>query len=151
MQREKLLKELQFLIGQVVDRKGNACNSLNIQFGEVSFWIDPSWRYEVDNFIVIGSGDFADHDSFDSNEEYEKDFYRCCKKMDDIKGSKLIAVGLTPQNDLILEFSGGRVIRTFHTFIEENEENWYVSFFKKNLRYLALPNEITTEEITCNK
>ncbi|BFM13523.1 hypothetical protein R50072_36760 [Simiduia litorea] len=151
MQRDNLEKELRVLIGKTVDRKGNACNSLNIHFGDVSFWIDPSWRYEANGKIIIASGDFAAHDSYESKEEYETDFHRCCAVTDPIKGAQLTAVEITPQNDLVMEFSGGQVIRTFHTFIEDNEENWYVSFFDKSIRYLALANEITAEKITRNK
>ncbi|MFC6755167.1 hypothetical protein, partial [Halorubrum tibetense] len=91
------------------------------------------------------------HDSYESKEEYETDFHRCCAVTDPIKGAQLTAVEITPQNDLVMEFSGGQVIRTFHTFIEDNEENWYVSFFDKSIRYLALANEITAEKITRNK
>jgi hypothetical protein len=114
--------ELNELIHQTVSFKRVAGNSIIIYFfGEPgddtvsSIFIDPSWRYQKDGKVVIGSYDLQiDEDDFKTEEEYEQRFDHLCSLTNDLLGAELVRCSIDLQaSDITLEFSGGQMLRNF--------------------------------------
>lgn len=109
-------------MGQTVTFKRIACNSIIVYFfGEpgdesvVSVFIDPSWRYQKNGKVVVGSYDLQTEESdFDSREEYEESFSRQCALTDGIHASRLISCAVDLESsDLTMGFSDGQMLRNF--------------------------------------
>ena len=122
MTLQELNEELNKLVGEKVVFKRIAANSIIVYFfGEpgdssvVSVWLDPTWRYERDGRVVLGSGDLSiDESDFGSKEAYETEFYRLCALAEPLQESTLLQATIDPKTlDITLQFSGGQVLRNF--------------------------------------
>ncbi len=122
MTLEELQVETSKLIGEEVRFKRIAGNTIIIYFfGEpgddtvVSLFINPSWRYERNHKVIVGSADFPwDEDDFDSKEEYEQTFERMCVLSDGLTGARLLNCGIdATSSDVTLSFSDDQTIRNF--------------------------------------
>ena len=118
----ELQTELQGLVHQSVSFKRIAGNSVIIYFfGEpgddnlVSIFIDPSWRYQKNGKVVLGSYDLLiDEGDFNSKEEYEQKFDHLCSLTDDIFEAELVHCEVDLEtSDITLTFSGNQVVRNF--------------------------------------
>lgn len=122
MTLEELELELKKLVGEEVSLKLIAFDRIAIYFfgkpqdkSVVSISISSAWRYQQQGEIICGSRDFNLHISdFTSEKEYQKAFERMCALTDVLEGARLVdcAVDLAT-SDLLLEFSGGQVVRSF--------------------------------------
>lgn len=124
MSIEELKAELKSLVSERVAFKRNAANSLIIYFhGEPgdstvrSFFIDPTWRFEHNGRIVLGSFDLQIEGSdFGSEEECESEWRRRCELMESLVGLELLRVEIEDSSaDLTLEFSDGQIVRSLRT------------------------------------
>ena len=122
MTLEELQTELNGLIHQTVTFKRIAANSIIIYFfGEpgddsvISVFVDPTWRYEQNGKIILGSFDLQiDEENFDSKEAYEEKFYYLCSLTDGLQGAELVSCALDLESsDISMVFSGGQVVRNF--------------------------------------
>ena len=122
MTLQELNEELNKLVGEKVVAKLIAGNSVIVYFfGEpgdssvVSLWLDPTWRYEQDGRVVLGSGNLSINESdFPSKEEYETEFYRLCALAKPLQGSTLLQITVDPNSsDISLRFSDGQALRNF--------------------------------------
>ena len=122
MTLEELQTELNGLIHQIVTFKRVAANSIIIYFfGEpgddsvLSVFIDPSWRYQKNGKVIIGSYDLQiEEDDFNSEEEYEERFDYLCSLTDEIKGAELVNCTIDlASSDITMEFSGNQILRNF--------------------------------------
>jgi hypothetical protein len=151
MTLEALQTELNGLIHQTVTFKRIAGNSIIIYFfGEpgddsvISVFVDPSWRYQKDGKIILGSYDLQiDEENFDSEEAYEERFHHLCSLTDSISGAELIscAIGLE-SSDINMEFSGGQVVRNFANSGFE-EKHWTYRNLPKKLTAYVSPLGVT--------
>ena len=122
MTLEELNLELKKLVGEIVSLKRIAGNSIILYFlGEpgddtvISVFIDPTWRYQQNGRIIVGSYDFPfDESDFKSKEEYRDTFERMCSLTDALEGTRLenCAVDLDT-SDILMEFSNDQVVRNF--------------------------------------
>ncbi|HEV2175804.1 MAG TPA: hypothetical protein VGW33_01150 [Terriglobia bacterium] len=118
---EDLKTKLDELVNQHVTFTRIAGNSIIVYFfGEPgdktvhSVWLNPTWRYERDRRIVMGSQDLPWHEDFKSSEEYEREFHRVCNLCDPLYGSTLLKATVDfASSDLTLEFSGEQILRKF--------------------------------------
>ena len=122
MTLEELQTELNGLIHQTVTFIRIAGNSIIIYFfGEpgdgsvISVFIDPTWRYQRNGKIILGSYDLQiDEENFDSKEAYEERFHHLCSLTDDLSEAELISCAIDLESsDISMEFSGGQVVRNF--------------------------------------
>src|SRR5215470_5337904 len=98
MTLEELQAELKGLINQTVTFKRVAGNSIIVYFfgepgddGVISVFIDPSWRYQKNGKVIVGSHDLQiEEGDFNSKEEYEERFHHLCSLTDAIKGAELV-------------------------------------------------------------
>ena len=144
MTLEELQTELKGLINQTVTFKRIAGNSIIVYFfGEpgddsvVSVFIDPSWRYQKNGKVIVGSYDLQIEESdFNSKEEYEEGFHQLCALTDDILGAELVGCSVDLESaDITMEFSGSQVLRSFANS----------GFDDKDWTYRNLPKQITAQ------
>ena len=142
MTLEELQAELKGLINQTVTFKRIAGNSIIVYFfGEpgddsvVSVFIDPSWRYQKNGKVIVGSYDLQIEESdFNSKEEYEERFHQLCALTDAIIGAELVGCSVDlKSSDITMEFSGAQVLRNFANS----------GFDDKDWTYRNLPKQIT--------
>jgi hypothetical protein len=140
MTLEELQTELNCLIHQTVTFKRIAGNSIIIYFfGEpgddsiISVFIDPTWRYQQNGKIILGSYDLQiDEENFDSKEAYEERFYYLCSLTDGLSGAELVSCTIDPESsDINMGFSGGQVVRNFANSAFEDEHWTYRNLQKK--------------------
>jgi hypothetical protein len=152
---EELKAELQSLVSVRVTFKRNAANSLIIYFhGEPgdpevrSFFIDPTWRFEQNGRIVLGSFDFQIEGSdFGSEEEYESEWRRRCELMESLVGSELLRIEIEDSSgDLTLEFSGRQIVRSFANSAFD-EDSWTYRNLPKRTKATVSPLGIRIEEL----
>ena len=139
---DELDTELQSLVHERVVFKRNAVNSIIIYFGGEpgdanvrSFFIDPSWRFERNGRIVVGSFDFQiERSEFNSKEEYDNEFHRRCELMGTLVGSELLRVEVEHSTaDLTLEFSNQQVVRNFANSVFD-EDAWTYRNIPKRMK-----------------
>jgi hypothetical protein len=144
---EELKAELESLVSERVTFKRNAANSLIIYFhgepgdSEVrSFFIDPTWRFEQNGRIVVGSFDFQiERSDFSSEEEYESEWRRRCELMESLVGSELLRVEIEDSSaDLTLEFSDQQVVRSFANSAFD-EDSWTYRNIPKRTKATVSP------------
>ena len=137
---EELNLELETLIGQVVSFKRVACDSVIIYFfggpgdpSDLSVFIDPTWRYEQEGKVILGSYDVSmDESEFDSKEQCLQAFHHLASYMDDLVGASLLKFQVDPlSSDITMEFSGGRVLRSFVNSAFEDTAWTYRNYPKK--------------------
>ena len=154
MTLEGLQTELQDLINQVVTFNRVAGNSIIVYFfgepgddGVVSVFIDPSWRYQKNGKIVLGSYDLLiEEDDFNSKGEYEDRFEYLCSLTDSIKGSKLIRCSVDLESsDITMEFSGSQILRNFANSAFD-DKHWTYRNRPKQLTACAAPIGVTLRE-----
>jgi hypothetical protein len=155
MSIDEFKAELQSLVSKRVAFKRNAANSLIIYFdggpgdSEVrSFFIDPTWRFEQNGRIVVGSFDFQIEGSdFGSKEEYESEWHRRCELMERLVGSELLRVEIEDSSaDLTLEFSDRQIIRSFANSAFD-EDSWTYRNLPKRIKATVSPLGIRIEEL----
>src|SRR5579872_4327898 len=114
MTLDELKVELNELVQKTVTFKRIAGNSIIIYFfgepgdeGISSIFLDPSWRYQLNGRIIVGSYDLQlDANNFNSKQEYEERFDYLCSLTDPIKGSDLVDYNIDlDSSDLTLVFS----------------------------------------------
>src|SRR5215470_12437624 len=146
MTLEELQTELNGLIHQTVTFKRIAGNSIIIYFfGEpgddsvISVFVDPSWRYQKNGRIILGSYDLQiDEEDFDSKEAYEERFHRLCSLTDGITGAELISCTIDLESsDINMEFSGGQVVRNFANSGFDDKHWTYRNLQKKLTAYVS--------------
>ena len=110
------------LIGKSLTFKRVAANSIILYFdGEPgddavrSIWLEPPWRYEIDDRVIIGSSYLWLHESdFQSKEEMDSEWNRRCRMTDSVNDNPLETVSIDlVSNDMMLRFVGGKVMRNF--------------------------------------
>lgn len=153
MTNEELNTEIQSLLSERVSFKRNAANSLIIYFrGEpgdpevISFFIDPTWRFEKQNRIEVGSYDFQIEESdFSSEAEYTSTWEQRCALMDSLTDSALLRAEVDARSgDLLLEFSGEQVVRSFaNSAFHEN--SWTYRNTSKKMKALVSARGIRVE------
>jgi hypothetical protein len=113
-----------------------------------SFFVDPTWRFEHSDRIVVGSFDFQIEGSdFGSKEEYESEWRRRCHLMESLVGSELLRVEIEDSSaDLTLEFSGRQIVRSFANSAFE-EDSWTYRNLPKKLKAIVSPLGIRIEEM----
>jgi hypothetical protein len=155
MSIEELKAELQSLVSERVTFKRNTSNSLIIYFhgepgdSEVrSLFIDPTWRFEHNGRILIGSFDFQIEESdFGSEEEYESEWRRRCELMASLVGSELLTVEIEDSSlDLTLEFSDRQIVRSFANSAFD-EESWTYRNVPKKLKATVSPLGVRIVEL----
>jgi hypothetical protein len=113
MTLEELQTELNGLIHQTVTFIRIAGNSIIIYFfGEpgdgsvISVFVDPTWRYQRNGKIILGSYDLQiDEENFDSKEAYEERFHHLCSLTDGLSGAELISCAIDLESsDISMEF-----------------------------------------------
>ncbi|MGO8733976.1 MAG: hypothetical protein ACLQVM_14470 [Terriglobia bacterium] len=153
---EKLNSELKTLIGQSVSFKRVAANSVIIYFfggpGDstvLSVFIDPPWRYEREGKLILGSYDVSmDKSEFDSEEQSSQAFYHLASYMDDLVGASLLKCQVDPMSsDIAMEFSGGRVLRSFANSAFEDTAWTYRNYPKNFYAQVSSPG-ITVGELS---
>jgi hypothetical protein len=146
MTLEELQTELGGLIHQTVTFTRIAGNSIIIYFfGEpgddsvISVFIDPTWRYQKNGKIILGSYDLQiDEENFDSKEAYEDRFHHLCSLTGDLWGAELVSCTIDPESsDITMEFSGGQVVRNFANSGFEDEHWTYRNLQKKLTAYVS--------------
>lgn len=155
MTLDELNEELRPLISQPASFKRNAANSLILYFyGEpgdpevISFFIDPTWRFERHGRIVIGSYDFQIRKSdFDSEESYRLEWDRRCDLMSGLIGSLLEGVEVSPlTGDLLLRFADSQIVRSFANS-PFHEDTWTYRNMAKKIKVKVSPLGIRVEQI----
>jgi hypothetical protein len=151
MPLEELQTELNGLIHQTVTFKRIAGNSIVIYFfGEPgddsvkSVFVDPTWRYQKNGKIILGSYDLQiDEESFDSKEAYEERFHYLCSLTDDLWGAEPIDCTIDLESsDINMEFSGGQVVRNFANSGFE-DKHWTYRNLQKKLTAIVSPLGVT--------
>jgi hypothetical protein len=114
---------LRELAGERVVARRIAGNSLIIYFGGnpgdksvISLWLDPAWRYERGGYYAVGSGDFpaCDDEEDREREAQEREHAQGCRICDALKGATVARCAAGEMVfDLVVEFEGGGVLRTF--------------------------------------
>ena len=146
MTLEELQTELNGLIHQTVTFKRIAGDSIIIYFfGEpgddsvISVFIDPTWRYQQNGKIILGSYDLQiDEENFDSKEAYEERFYHLCSLTDGLSGAELVSANIDLESsDIRMEFSDGQVVRNFAN--SAFEDNWTFRNLQKKLTAYVSP------------
>ena len=147
MTLEELQIELNGLIHQTVTFVRIAGNSIIIYFfGEpgddsvISVFVDPTWRYQKNGKIILGSYDLQiDEENFDSKEAYEERFHHLCSLTDGLWGAELLSCAIDPESsDITMEFSGGQVVRNFVNSGFE-DDHWTYRNLQKKLRAYVSP------------
>lgn len=119
---EELSKELLRLSGQNVSFVRLAGNSIIVYFfggpgdkGVVSLFIDPTWRIEREQKVIIGSYDFQmDETEFGSKSAYEAEFDRRAALAHALDGAILAEVSIdSASSDVAMAFQGELVLRKF--------------------------------------
>ena len=143
---ENLDAELQNLVGTTVSFSRVAANSLIIYFfGEpgdddvVSVFLDPTWRFEQNGKIVLGSFDLQiDEEDFESEELYNHEFERLATLKDTLNGSTLETVTLDfESSDICLKFSGSQVVRNFANSAFDDKTWTYRNVPKNTTAYVS--------------
>jgi hypothetical protein len=146
MTLEELQTQLNGLIHQTVTFTRIAGNSIIIYFfGEpgddsvISVFIDPTWRYQKNGKIILGSYDLQiDEENFDSKEAYEERFNHLCSLTDGLWGAELVSCTIDPESsDITMEFSGGQVVRNFANSGFEDKRWTYRNLQKKLTAYVS--------------
>jgi hypothetical protein len=141
-----LQTELNDLIQQTVTFKRIAANSIIIYFfGEpgddsvISVFVDPTWRYEKNRKIILGSYDLQiDEEDFCSKEAYEERFHHLCSLADGLSGAELVSCAIDLESsDISMEFSGGQVVRNFANSGFEDKHWTYRNLQKKLTAYVS--------------
>lgn len=118
---DELNSELQKLVGQRVSFVRVATNSIIIYFfGEpgddsvVSVFIDPTWRFQRNGKVVVGSYDLQMDKSDIESKEYEEEFQRVAALTSGLRGALLESVDIDfDSSDIAMKFSDGQVVRNF--------------------------------------
>ena len=143
---ENLNAELQNLVGTTVSFSRVAANSLIIYFfGEpgddtvVSVFLDPTWRFERNGKIVLGSFDLQiDEEDFESEQLYNDEFERLVTLKDSLNGSTLETVTLDfESSDICLKFSDRQVVRNFANSAFDDKTWTYRNVPKKITAYVS--------------
>ena len=146
MTLEELQTELGGLIHQTVAFTRIAGNSIIIYFfGEpgddsvISVFIDPTWRYQKNGKIILGSYDLQiDEENFDSKEAYEDRFHHLCSLTDGLSGAELVSANIDLESsDIRMEFSDGQVVRNFANSGFEDKHWTYRNLQKKLKAYVS--------------
>src|SRR5262245_20873807 len=146
MTLEELQAELNDLIHQTLTFKRIAGNSIIIYFyGEpgddsvISIFVDPSWRYQRNGKIILGSYDLQiEEENFASKEAYEDRFHHLCSLTDGLSGAKLINCTIDQESsDINMEFSGSQVVRNFANSGFEDKHWTYRNLQKKLKAYVS--------------
>jgi hypothetical protein len=146
MSLEELQTELNCLIHQTVTFIRIAGNSIIIYFfGEpgddsiISLFIDPTWRYQNNGKIILGSYDLQiDEENFDSKEAYEERFHHLCSLTDGLSGAELVNANIDLESsDIRMEFSDGQVVRNFANSAFEDEHWTFRNLQKKLTAYVS--------------
>lgn len=100
----------------------------------ICLWLSPIWRYEVDNKLMIGSGDFnIQVENFDSEKAYKAEFDRICSLTNSLHNATLKKVEIdSATHDLKLTFDGARIIRTFARSVR-SVDDWSFVDSRQNL------------------
>jgi hypothetical protein len=151
MTLEELQTELNGLIHQTVTFKRIAADSIIIYFfGEpgddsvISVFVDPTWRYEKNGKVILGSYDLQiDEENFDSKEAYEERFHHLCSLTDGLPGAELVSANIDLESsDIRLELSDGQVVRNFaNSGFEDN--HWTYRNLQKKLKAYVSPLGVT--------
>ena len=143
---ENLNAELQNLVGTSVSFSRVAANSLIIYFfGEpeddnvVSLFLDPTWRFEQNGKIVLGSFDLQiDEEDFESEQLYNDEFERLATLKDSLNGSTLERVTLDfGTSDVCLKFSDRQIVRNFSNSAFDDKAWTYRNVPKKTTAYVS--------------
>ena len=153
MTLEELNLELKKLVGEEVSLKLIAINSITIYFfgkpqdkNVVRIFIRSAWRYHQQGEIICGSHDFHfDKSDFTSEKEYQRAFERMCALTDVLEGARLVECEVDLEtSDLLMEFSGGQVIRSFaHSAFDEVA--WKYVKRRRNLTANVSPSGVRLE------
>jgi len=150
MTLEELQTELNGLIHQTVTFIRIAGNSIIIYFfGEPgddsvrSVFIDPTWRYEQNGKIILGSFDLQiDEENFDSKEAYKEKFHYLCSLTDGLWGAELVSCAIDLESsDINMVFSGGQVVRNFANSGFE-DKHWTYRDRQKKLTATVSPHGV---------
>ena len=144
MTQDELRAELALLIGEPVVFTRLAINTLIVYFcGEPgdetvrSTWVDPPWRYERDQRVVLGSTDlYLDGDDPVPEKEREAELSRRRDIIHQLGTAALESIDVDEVSaDLVMRFSGGQVLRQF-----SNSGLEYASWTYRNI-----PRNLTVE------
>ncbi len=144
---EELNTELQKLVGEKVSFVRVAANSIIIYFfgapgddSVISVFIDPTWRFQRQGKVVIGSYDLQiDESDFTSKEEYQREFHRLSSLPSSLEGSKLESVEIDfESSDISMKFSGGQVLRNFANSAFDDKD-WTYHNAPKGIRAYVSP------------
>jgi hypothetical protein len=146
MTLEELQTELNGLIHQTVTFKRIAANSIIIYFfggpgdkSVISVFVDPTWRYEQNGKIILGSFDLQiDEENFDSKEAYEEKFYYLSSLTDGLWGAELVSCTIDLESsDISMVFSGGQIVCNFANSGFEDKHWTYRNLQKKLTAYVS--------------
>ena len=122
MTQDELRAELALLIGEPIVFTRLVINTLIVYFcGEPgdetvrSTWLNPTWRYERDQRVVLGSDDlYLDRDDPDPEKEREAEWTRRCNIIHQRDTAKLESIDAYELSaDHVIRFSRRQVLRQF--------------------------------------
>jgi hypothetical protein len=142
--------ELKNLSNEPVTFKRIAGNSIILYFfgipgdeNTISLFIHPSWRYEKQDKVIMGSGDFPWESDAVSTEQYRQSFDNLCSLTNNIFSAKLIDFKIDLVSlDITLTFSGGQLIRQFSSEVFDCE-SWVYHNHRKNIVAYVSPSGIS--------
>ena len=139
------------LEGSAISFKNVVGDSLLIHFGGPpgsknlwTIWLEPHWRYEGVEILIVGSDDIYAPDIDSATGEYNVAFNAFCQLTDPVVGLTVSQIYVDPRtHDIIINLENGDIIRTFAC--SRSDVVWRV--ISDTLRVLICPDAIECEEL----
>ncbi|WP_312422399.1 hypothetical protein [Epilithonimonas sp.] len=99
------------------------CFDLKKDIENEILWINPVWRLIKNQNFINSSFECPIYQDYENDEEYNSDFENWCKKLDYLKGQKILEFQITETNDIKVRFEDSSLLETFRF---DEDETWYL-------------------------